>query len=260
MSEVNSSPDTSKTSKSKGGRKGGTIFPRIGLDVALTYSKKLVSKTAISAQPEATILAGVFNNAGSDGKIRLSALKQFGLAEGTAAAYKSTQLGKDIEAAGDDAERIKFVRLAFLKSKTFLELYNTYQDDSTTKAKLKGRAQQLGVHPDASELCADLFIISATAASMANTDGEGIRLAPLSGVSVISLEEQQTEIENSGDDDESIGSTPEESTRERHVDEGSAKPRPRTAADVTLNLNIDSSWDGEKLEKHLGLLRKFGLI
>jgi hypothetical protein len=65
----------------KGGRKGGTIFPRLNLKQALEYSKKLVSKTAVAPQPGATILAGVFNNAGPEGKVRLSALKQFGLLE-----------------------------------------------------------------------------------------------------------------------------------------------------------------------------------
>jgi len=39
-----------------------------------------------------------------------------------------------------------------------------------------------------------------------------------------------------------------------------AAPRPRTAADVKLNLTIDSSLDGDKLEKQLDLLRRYGLI
>lgn len=67
----------------KGGRKGGTTFPRLALQQALEYAKKLVSRTAISAQPEATVLAGIFGNSGPEGKVRLSALKQFGLLEGT---------------------------------------------------------------------------------------------------------------------------------------------------------------------------------
>ena len=56
--------------KLKGGRKGGTIFPRINLEQALQYADKLVSKTHTGPLPEATILAGVFNNAGPGGKVR----------------------------------------------------------------------------------------------------------------------------------------------------------------------------------------------
>lgn len=57
-----------KTKTKPTGRKGGTIFPRIPLQEALKYSKKLVSKTAIGSQPEQTVLAGVFGNSGGRGR------------------------------------------------------------------------------------------------------------------------------------------------------------------------------------------------
>src|SRR3954454_13026670 len=94
-----SSEGSKKKNLVPGKKKGGTKFPRIPLEQALKFSTKLVSKTAVSSQSEATILAGVFGNAGSMGKVRASALKQYGLMGGTAAAYKATKLAKDIDAA-----------------------------------------------------------------------------------------------------------------------------------------------------------------
>src|SRR5271169_60204 len=160
----------------KGGRKGGTTFPRIPLKDALDYSKRLVSKTAVAPQPESTILAGVFDNAGPGGQVRASALKQFGLMEGTAAAYKASQLARDIDAAADEAERQPLVRRAMLTPKVYRELFDTYQADQASKAKIRGRAQQLGVHPDLSEKCAEFFMVSATTAGLAAAQGDGIRL------------------------------------------------------------------------------------
>jgi hypothetical protein len=83
----------------KGGRKGGTIFPKINLQKALEYSKKLVAKTHVAPQPEDEILSGVFGNSGPEGKVRASALKQFGLMQGDAKAYEASRLAKDIDAA-----------------------------------------------------------------------------------------------------------------------------------------------------------------
>lgn len=42
----------------KGGRRGGTTFPRVGLKKALEYSQKLVRKTHTGPQPEDAILRG----------------------------------------------------------------------------------------------------------------------------------------------------------------------------------------------------------
>src|ERR1035441_1549792 len=86
----------------KGGRKGGTLFPKINLKQSLDYWKKAVSKTHTGPQPEGTILQGVFGNAGPAGRVRASALKQYGLLEGTVEAYKSTKLARDIDAAPDE--------------------------------------------------------------------------------------------------------------------------------------------------------------
>lgn len=85
--------------QTKGGRKGGTTYPHLNLQKALDYAKKLVAKTHTGPQPEKTILPDVFGNSGPLGKVRASALKQFGLLEGGIEAYQATQLAKDIDGA-----------------------------------------------------------------------------------------------------------------------------------------------------------------
>jgi len=267
---VGGAPDKKKMPK--GGRKGGTIFPRIGLKQALEYSKKLVSKTAIAAQPEATILAGVFNNAGPTGRVRASALKQFGLMEGTAAAYKATQLARDIDGAADDPGRLPLVRRAMLSSKVFRELFETYHGDQATKGKIRGRTQQLGVHPDLGDECADLFMASAETAGLATREADGIRLVAATDASVppSSGGEAPAPAEAEAQPEHDAASEAKDETRHPEATAAAASPtpgatgapapRPRTAADVSVNLTVDSSLDGEKLAKQLALLRSYGLI
>lgn len=259
----------------KGGRKGGTIFPRMMLKQALEYSRKLVSKTAVAPQPEATILAGVFNNAGTEGKIRVSALKQLGLIEGTPAAYKATQLARDIEAAADETEKQPLVRRAMLTSKVYSQLFDTYQGDQATKGKIRGRAQQLGVHPDLSDKCAEFFMTSAVTAGLAASEDDGIRLISATDVALpviaeseaLEGEESEPQEPNPGDEGAATaggGAGGEETPPPAESDSTSGvklpAPRPRTAADVTVNLTVDSSLDGDKLAKQLDLLRRYGLI
>jgi len=259
----------------KGGRKGGTIFPRLKLKQALEYSKKLVSKTAVAPQPEATILAGVFNNAGPEGKVRISALKQLGLIQGTPTAYKATQLARDIEAAADEKEKQLLVRRAMLTSKVYRELFDTYQADQASKGKIRGRAQQLGVHPDLSEKCAEFFMTSALTAGMATSEGDGIRLMGATEAALPATPEGETpdgselEIEGPPDSNAAAGAKDDTDRAEVLVPPAGSQgadatkppaPRPRTAADVTVNLTVDSSLDSDKLGKQLELLRSYGLI
>src|SRR5260370_24144240 len=147
MGETEKPATTKKTLK--GGRKGGTLFPKIKLKKALDYGKKLVAKTHTGPQPEKTILPGVFGNAGPGGKVRASALKQFGLLEGTADAYQATQLAKDIDAAPPE-DRPPLLQRAFRSSKLFNQIFETFHGDTVSKAKIEQRARGLQVHPDSS--------------------------------------------------------------------------------------------------------------
>jgi hypothetical protein len=225
----------------------------------------------VAGQPEATILAGVFNNAGSEGKIRLSALKQFGLIEGTAAAYKATQLARDIEASADEAEKQLLAQRAMLTSKVFQEIYNTYQGDQASKAKIRGRTQQLGVHPDVSDDCTKCFVSSSVTAGLAIPESDGVRLLAATDAAIAATEKaigELPEVEEGTDEtapnlgDLVTGAAPKaDSARRPSTDTANgATPRPRTAADVTVALSVDSSLDGDKLEKQLSLLRLYGLI
>jgi hypothetical protein len=65
-----------KAKPPKGGRKGGAIFPRVPLEGAVKYARKLVSKTQISALPASTIYPGVFGVTGTMGQVRVSALRR----------------------------------------------------------------------------------------------------------------------------------------------------------------------------------------
>src|ERR1700746_1504749 len=154
----------------KGGRKGGTLFPKINLKQALDYSKKLVGKTHTGPQPEQTILPGVFGNAGPGGKVRASALKQFGILEGETEAYQATQLAKDIDGAPPD-DRPLLLQQAFRSSKLFNQIFETFHGDTVSKAKIEQRARGLDVHPESAGECAQLFIDSALTASLGTVNG-----------------------------------------------------------------------------------------
>lgn len=256
------------------GRKGGSIFPRISLEEALKYSKKLVSKTAIGPQPEQTILAGVFGSSSGPGKIRLSALKQFGLLNGTVAGYRATQLAKDIEAAPDETAKKTLLARAMLSPKVYREIFNTYHGDLATKAQIRNRALGIDVHPDAGDTCTDLFIASVLTAGMGTAEADNVRLISATETESATPELRDEDGEEAdiidADDPDPAASIQEEKAKEDSPpsnsqasgqdDAGSAaRPRQRVA-DVTLNLTVDSSLDGEKLEKQLALLRRFGLI
>ncbi len=263
-------PDPKKPPR--GGRKGGTEYPRMPLKTALEYADKLVSKTHTGSQPAATILAGVFNSSGTRGAVRAAALRKYGLLEGEKEAYTATQLARDIDAAAEEQERKSLYRRAVLSDKIFAQLFETFHGDLVTKAKLRQRAQALKVHPDLSEECGDFFIQSAETAGLGVREGEGIRLIASSDAAVpITGEEQPTDDAelnpdeaSSSDEVASSDAVAEETapppTLNATIGQKSSPPRPRTAADVTVNLTVDSSLDGDKLGKQLELLRRYGLI
>jgi hypothetical protein len=212
----------------KGGRKGGTLFPKINLKQALDYSKKLVSKTHTGPQPEKTILPGVFGNAGGPGKVRASALKQYGLLEGTVDAYKATKLAKDIDAAPDN-DRSPLLQRAFLSSKLFKQVFETFHGDSVSKAKIEQRAKGLDVHPESAGECAQLFIDSAVTASLGTVSGDSIVLAK-SGEIIPAVEpavgdDAESEMDEQGKEDSGDAHIAEKvSPGKNGSDTGSEKP------------------------------------
>ena len=92
MTSENSKPQKAMP---KGGRKGGAVFPRIGLVDALAYAKKLVSKTHSGPQQTDIIHSGVVGAKSGVGNVRISALKQYGLLTGdTKTGFSASELAK----------------------------------------------------------------------------------------------------------------------------------------------------------------------
>jgi hypothetical protein len=249
----------------KGGRKGGTLFPKINLKQSLEYAKKLVSKTHTGAQPEKTILPGVFGNAGPGGKVRASALKQYGLLEGAVDAYKATKLSKDIDAAPDE-DRPPLLQRALLNSKLFSQIFETFHGDTVSKSKIEQRAKGLNVHPESAAECAQIFVDSAVTASLGTLSGDSIALVKAGSASPaagpIDADDVQDEIQeekNKGPEDEHVGET---GSGGKNVNETGSQKLVKQGAKpgVTLTLTVDPSSDPDKLEKQLKLLRHYGMI
>jgi hypothetical protein len=253
----------------KGGRKGGALFPKINLEQALEYAKKLVSKTHAGAQPEKTILPGVFGNAGPIGKVRASALKQYNLLEGAVAAYKATQLAKDIDAAPEE-DLPPLLRQSFLNAKVFKQIFDTFHGDTVSKARIEQRAKGLDVHPTSAEDCTRLFMESAVAAKLGTLNGDSLVLiqggetAPAADAAP---SEKETEIEEQGDEAAAARVTPatppdpaKVSKNSNQSERESGTPPRLEKPAVTLSLTVDATSDPDKLEKQLKLLRQYGVI
>lgn len=250
-----------KTSKLSGKKKGGAVFPRIGLREAIEYSKKLVSKTHTGAQPHTTIFPGVFgvspNN--TSGQVRASALKQYGLLQGKPSSYEATSLAKQIALSPDD-EVVPRMRESFLRPRVFKVLFETFQGDLVSLSKLKQQAASSDVHPDVAEQCARLFIEGAVYASLGQSDGDTVNLIPsptkVGGEKAIMKEsgehgeEYEEQAELSGD----VEPVPPQNSNGNVVSTGASK------AVIHVNVTIDSTLDTEKLERQLSLLRKYGAI
>ncbi|MBV8829341.1 MAG: hypothetical protein JO108_08970 [Acidobacteriaceae bacterium] len=265
---TDSEAKAAKKKPPKGGRKGGALFPKINLEQAVEYARKLVSKTHTGPQAEKTILPGVFGNAGPKGKVRASALKQYGLLEGPSSAYKATQLAKDMGAALEQ-DLPPLLQRAFLNAKLFKQIFDILHGDTVSKAKVEQRAKGLNVHPESADECAQLFIDSAVTAKLGILNGESLALVKAGGIAPAegALNEDDTEIEEH--EDEAVTAdvnpaTPPDAART--LNNGSQPERERTTPPhlekpaVALSLTVDATSDPDKLEKQLKLLRQYGVI
>lgn len=249
------SNETKKKAVPRGGRKGGTQFPRVELKQAIEFAKKLVSKTHTGPQPESIILKGVFNNSGPIGKVRAATMKQYGLLKGSPKAYEASTLAKQISAAPPN-EISQLCQQVCLSPKLFKTLYDTFHSDTVSKAKIRQQAANLEVHPESLDDCVSIFVKSAVYASLAREDGDNVGFTTAKGS--VALDEKARQKK---DDADSAKETTEE---KMHRDEESLNPNNslrlhgRTKAQVEIK--IDPSMDPEKLEKLLGVLKKYGQI
>jgi hypothetical protein len=250
----------------RGGRKGGRGYPKVKLGQAIAYAKKLVGKTHTGPMPASTILPGVFGNAGPIGKVRASALKQYGLLLGTSAAYKASPLAKDIEAAPDAETSRPLLHLAFRNSKLFSEILDTFQGDTVSKGKIEQRAKGLEVHPESAQECAQIFMDSAVFAGMGTVAGDSISLNMSEVKAALQLPGDEgtddSDTDDNGGESEEPADTEVAGEQDPTVKDGAGGPAAKSGqkANVNLNLTVDSTTDPEKLEKQLRLLRQFGML
>ncbi|WP_157977940.1 hypothetical protein [Paraburkholderia kururiensis] len=262
----------------KGGRKGGTIFPRVALVDALGYARKLVSKTHTSAQPKEVIFSGVVGAKTGLGDVRVSALRQYGFLKGDAKSnFSADELAKQIVAAPQE-ELIPLYRRAVLKPVVFKKLFDTFHGDTVTKSKLKQRAADLKVHPDETETCVDLYVSGLTTAGLVTVEGDRVTHMTSDDASAmpvgIPAEDMNpdlpasalTDVAETGQSNPSVDMGNEAAAGNGNganiaaatPSMGTTQSGPRAVFNV--NVTLDSSMDIEKLQKQLELLKRFGAI
>lgn len=241
----------------RGVRKGGTRFPRYSLEDTLVWSKKLVAKTHSSPQPQDVVYSGVVGSKSGTGDVKISTLKQYGLMGGRSAAYTATDLAKKIDAAPED-ERGPLLKEAALTPSVFKLIFETFQPDTVSKAKIRQRASDLGVHPEETETCAEIYASSLATAGLVSVDGDQIKhsssialTAPPITDGADKEDEREEELNTEGDPNKGG------EIQDDEVDLGGA-PAPRAIFNV--NVTLDSSLDTEKLAKQLQILKRYGAI
>jgi hypothetical protein len=262
----------------KGGRKGGSVFPRVALTDALQYATKLVSKTHTSMQPKDLILSGVVGAKSGTGEVRMSALKQYGFLKGNAkTGFSADELAKKVAAAPPD-EVVPLYQQAMLRPTIFKKLFDTYHGDTVTKAKLKQRAADLNVHPDETDTCVDLYVSGMETAGLVTVDGDRIVHKAASDLSktdtqveergqieqgLPKLVSDQDGVENKPSDAVALGARSDAIVLPNGGppnDPASALNQHGPRAVFNVNVTLDSSLDIEKLQKQLELLKRFGAI
>lgn len=255
----------------KGGRKGGSVFPRVALNDAIGYARKLVSKTHTAPQPKDVILSGVIGAKGGLGAVRMSALKQYGFLKGDSKAnFSADDLAKKIAAAPPE-ELVPLYRQAMLKPTVFRKLFDTFHGDAVSKARLKQRAADFKVHPDETATCVDLYVSGMTVARLVSVEGDQVKHLASGDVAAAAAASEATEAGADTTDEESGGKEPAEAedsggdgtgvAASGANDEKVAKTQALTGigqsgprAVFNVNVTLDSSLDIEKLQKQLELL------
>ena len=273
---MTTAPERKARQMPKGGRKGGSVFPRLALNDAIVYARKLVSKTHTGPQTQEVILSGVMGAKGGTGAVRMSALKQYGFLKGDSKTnFLADDLAKKIAAAPTD-ELVPLYRQAMLKPTIFKKLFDTFHGDTVSKAKLKQRAADLNVHPDETTTCVELYVSGMTTAGLVTVEGDQVKHLASSDVAVslstsadneaeseikdeVSEHDESAEGEDGGNEDAGVASdSADENEKIVKALKGTSQSGPRAVFNV--NVTLDSSLDIEKLQKQLELLKRFGAI
>lgn len=176
---------------------------------------------------------------------------------GSPKAYEASQLAKKIDAAPKE-ELSNLYRKACLNPKLFKTLYDTFQGDSVSKAKIRQQAANLQVHPDSLDECVDLFTKSVLFASLGVATEQNGDVQFMRGQLASTADNT-----NDADDDNPTGSK-QDDDRTAAMEEKTLPPGGGSSstnrAKAQVEIKIDPSMDPEKLEKLLGVLKKYGQI
>lgn len=252
-----------------GGKKGGSVFPRYDLESAVVAAKRLVSKSHIGPIAKDLYVSGVLQATGPRADIKSSSLKQYGFLLGSSKhGFQASDIAKQVALGGEDAAPA--LRKAALHPRVFSKMHEPFSGDSVSKAKLKQRAAQLGVHPDMLDLCVKIYVDSLTTAGLVRVEGDQVvhlakPVAPIPSdeEAQVSDSGQASDLGSDHQDDtsQSASSVEQSVSKDREQDKRLGLTGMRTGrALINVNITLDSSLDTEKLEKQLALLKKFGAI
>lgn len=211
-------------------------------------------------------MPGVFGSLSTPGKVKASALIQFGLLEGDTDAYQATQLAKDVIAAPKDERQELLVR-AFENVRVFKLLYETFRNDTISKSKIRQQVLAAKVHLDNADDCVELFTKSLLDAGLGTENGDSVTVlsGPVPKTKIVvgdeALEESSQNFEEAEDAEDSEANSIDSSVATDGTEQMHRQQEARSGkAAVTVNFNVDSSLDTDKLQKQLALLKRFGVI
>lgn len=245
----------------KRGKKGGTQFPRYSLEHLLPHLKNLASKTHTNAININQLNAGVFGLGAKSptGKIKSSALKQFGLIAGDYSKLKGTELTSQITNS-DGEERIKHLQKAFKNVSVFVNAMHTFQNSKTDRVKIGQYAvSTLKIHPDMKDDFVTILIESANAAGLCTIEGNSVSFYTLSTPDTDKDENEPADIDDDNTDSENSSDT-QQSENPTQTDLSSSNRKSGKVSNINVNIDVDPSMDPEKLEKLLKLLKNYGAI
>lgn len=250
--------------KGKRGKKGGTSFPRYSLAHLNQFLNDLASKTHTASITISQLNAGIFKVGANSplGKVKCSALKQFGLLEGDYTKFKATELCSNITMS-DGEEQKKLFEKAFCNVSVFTNALNTYQNSKIEKTKIaQYSVSTLKVHPDMKDEFVKILVYSAEMAGLCTIDGNTINFTNISQEVIPPINEQLHD-ENIEGKDTNAKIIVEESDMNDGESNGSfsqANKKQGHVSNINVNIDVDPSMDPEKLEKLLKLLKNYGAI
>lgn len=253
----------SENLEGKRGKKGGTQFPRYSLEHLHPLLKSLASKTHTNTITIEQLNAGVFGVGANSpvGKVKSSALKQFGLITGDYKKIKSSELTSRITMSDGD-ELKKNLQEAFGKVSVFVNALNTFQNSKIEKSRIGQYAvSTLKVHPDMMEDFTTVLIESAKIAGLCTLEGTTVTFASLSAS--VKAQNQDTQTDENIESEDNSSENEQESTGNDTNDNSqktASSKKTGQVSNINVNIDVDPSMDPEKLEKLLKLLKNYGAI